>query len=80
MAGGNDGSTSISSVLTLLPGATAWVHLAALPRTLVNVRASIVGGRLRLAGGDDGGPKRTEVLQKSIAIFLWRLKMSLNIE
>ena len=74
MAGGNDGSTPISSVLTLLPGATAWVHLAALPRTLISVRASIVGGRLRLAGGDDGGPKRTEVLQKSIAIFFMEIK------
>ena len=61
MAGGNDGSTPISSVLTLLPGATAWVPVASLPLTLSNVRASIVGGRLRLAGGDDRGAKKKEV-------------------
>ena len=63
VAGGNVGSTPISLVLTLLPGATAWVPLASLPRALNYVRASIVGGRLRLAGGDDGGPKITEVSQ-----------------
>jgi len=72
VAGGVDGSTwvtgynIISSVLTLLPGATAWTPLASLPRLLHGARASIVGGRIRLTGGRDGeGSFRSEVLEYS---------------
>ena len=50
-----------SSVVTLLHGATHWTPLASLPRTLYGARASIVGGRIRINGGFDGGSRRTEV-------------------
>ena len=51
------GWTSVytSSVLTLLPGAAAWTTLDSLPRPLGGAQASIVGGRLRVTGGLDGG-------------------------
>ena len=62
VAGGIDGfDTYLSSVLTLLPGAEAWTPLASLPRTLFGAQASIVGGRLRVTGGWDGGSFRSEV-------------------
>ena len=51
-----------SSVVTLLHGATAWTPLASLPRTLLGVRASIVGGRIRINGGWAGGSYRSEVM------------------
>ena len=44
-----------SSVVTLLHGATAWTPLASLPRGFSSPRASIVGGRIRINGGWDGG-------------------------
>ena len=56
VAGGLTGlhnSRYLSSVLTLLRGATSWIPLAPLPRKLFLLRASIVGGRLRLSGGLD---------------------------
>ena len=63
VAGGRDGSNYLSSVLTLLPGATAWTPLASLPRGLWRARASIVGDRLRVNGGQDGGLSlRSEVM------------------
>ena len=43
-----------SSVLSLLPGATAWLPLASLPKRMFNAQASIVGGKLRVNGGFDG--------------------------
>jgi len=64
IAGGNDVSNDLSSVLTLLPGAQAWTPIAALPRSLYLARASIVGGRIRVTGGQDGsGSYRSEVLE-----------------
>ena len=51
-----------SSVVTLLHGATAWTPLASLPRRLAWARASIVGGRIRINGGLDGGSSRSEVM------------------
>ena len=52
-----------SSVLTLLPGATNWTSLASLPRPLRYAGASIVGGRLRVNVGQDGGfSYRSEVM------------------
>ena len=51
-----------SSVVTLLHGATAWTPLASLPRSLYLAQASIVGGRMRINGGYDGGFFRTEVM------------------
>ena len=75
VAGGEDGSNrDPTSVLTLLPGATAWTYLASLPRSLTAAMASIVGGRLRVVSGydnskvrpvghiDDGSAWRTEVM------------------
>ena len=65
VAGGNNGSANLASMLTLLPGAGAWTTLAALPRSLYGAGALLVGGRLRLTGGrDDGGSYRSEVGQE----------------
>jgi len=61
VAGGyGDSNHRFSSVLTLLPGATAWTQLASLPQPLYSARASIVGGRMRVNGGW-AGPGGTEV-------------------
>ena len=62
VAGGNNGSANLASMLTLLPGASVWTALAPLPRSLYGAGALFVGGRLRLTGGrDDGGSYRSEV-------------------
>ena len=67
VAGGNNGSVNLASMLTLLPGAESWTSLASLPRALYGARALIVGGRLRLTGGrDDGGSYRSEVGDYSV--------------
>ena len=55
-------SSTLDSVLTLLPGTTAWAPLASLPRTLRIAQASVVGGRLRVNGGLSGGSFRSEVI------------------
>ena len=55
-------SDRTSSVVTLLHGATTWTPLASLPRGLAYARASIVGGRIRINGGYDGGSRRSEVM------------------
>ena len=58
-----------SSVLTRLPGAEDWTSLDSLPiRALGGARASIVGGRLRVAGGYDGYFSRSEVLAHEIVV------------
>jgi len=62
VAGGYTSSRT-SSVLTLLPGAEDWTPLASLPRPMPYAQASIVGGRLRVTGGHDGGSFRSEVLE-----------------
>ena len=51
VAGGYDGSNRFSSVVTLLPGATAWTFLASLPRQVDSARASLLRGKVRLSGG-----------------------------
>jgi len=64
VAGGlGDGYKRLSSVLTLLPGAQAWTPIASLPRSFYLARASIVGGKMRLTGGDNGPSIRSEVLE-----------------
>ena len=69
VAGGNNGSVNLASMLTLLPGAESWTSLAPLPRALYGARALIVGGRLRLTGGrDDGGSYRSEVSDFSVLL------------
>ena len=67
VAGGrDDGFNRLSSVVTLLPGATAWTPLASLPRGLWGARASIVtGGRLRVVGGSSSS-YRSEVIFASL--------------
>ena len=60
---GDDGSLT-SSVLTLLPGATAWTPLASLPRAFGYAQASIVGGKMRVTGGWGGSSTRSEVVTK----------------
>ena len=56
MAGGGTGrgddETFTDSVLALIPSATSWSFLAPLPRPLYRPKASIVGNRLWLAGGE----------------------------
>ena len=51
VAGGYIGSHT-DSVLSLLPGASSWTTLASLPHTVYQGRASLVGGNVRVAGGD----------------------------
>ena len=68
VAGGNDGYERLSSVLTLLPGASLWTPLASLPRSLSSALVSIVGGKMRLTGGFDGSSWRSEV----VTLFGWR--------
>jgi len=63
IAGGSDGSSRLSSVITLLPGAQAWTPLASLPTPLAGAPASIVGGKIRVTGGWDGWLDRSEVLE-----------------
>ena len=57
-----------SSVVTLLPGATAWTPLASLPRRLRAAGASIVAvGSMRVVGGaDDSFSRRSEVISASL--------------
>ena len=62
VVGGKVGSKHLSTVLTLLPGATAWTPLASLPRGLDYAQASIVGGRIRINGGSDDVSYRSEVM------------------
>ena len=69
VAGGNNGSVNLASMLTLLPGVESWTSLSPLPRALYGARALIVGGRLRLTGGrDDGGSYRSEVSDFSVPL------------
>jgi len=65
VAGGvTDGSKRLSSVVTLLRGATSWTPLASLPRQLWAAHASIVRGKMWMTGGRDGSrTKRSEVLE-----------------
>ena len=51
VAGGYIGSYT-DSVLSLLPGASSWTTLASLPRTVYQGRASLVGGNMRVVGGN----------------------------
>ena len=66
VAGGlDDGWNRLSSVLTLLPGAPDWTPIASLPWQMAsrNARASIVGGKIRVTGGyEGGGLRRSEVM------------------
>ena len=48
-------------MLILLPGADTWVPIASLPVAEAASGGSMVGGRLRLSGGLDGGITRNEV-------------------
>ena len=65
MAGGKgDGSPiqgPLSSVLMLLPEATAWTPLASLPQSLFSARASIVGDQLWINGGYNNEGSQDEV-------------------
>ena len=63
VAGGEDDS----SVLTLLPGATAWTPLASLPSRLSAARVSIIKGKMRLSGGYHSS-YRSEVIFASLTI------------
>ena len=62
MVAGGFTSLYTSSVLALLPGAPDWIPLPSLPRFLASAQASIVGGRLRVTGGQGPGSYKTEVI------------------
>ena len=65
VAGGWGGYSRLSSVYTLISGATSWTSLASLPRALYDVRASVVGGKIRVTGGlDEQRSIRSEVMVK----------------
>ena len=65
VAGGEDGSSDLSSVWSLLYGATEWTRLASLPRAMEGAQASVVGGKIRVASGDYvDGSYRSEVMIK----------------
>ena len=56
VAGGNiEHFMHTSSVLILFSGATDWAPIASLPQPLNGVKASLVGGRIRVNGGHGGG-------------------------
>lgn len=57
-SGGADTETFLDTVITLLPSASAWSSLASLPGRLYRPKASIVGNRLWLAGGEKLTAKR----------------------
>ena len=61
VAGGVGLGDTLSSVVTLLRGASVWQSCAPLPRPLRGVRGSIVAGKMRLSGGMSGGLWRSEV-------------------
>ena len=61
IAGGFGLGDTLSTVVTLLPGASVWTSLASLLRPLRGARASIVAGKMRLTGGYDGSSYRSEV-------------------
>ena len=61
VAGGFNDGDILSSVWTLIRGASEWTSLASLPRPLDGVRASIVAGKMRLSGGYNGSSHRSEV-------------------
>ena len=75
VAGGFDDSSVFSSVLTLVPGATAWTQLASLPRPLYRARASIVAGKVRVTGGFDQNSRISEVMIAHIVNHYYYLKM-----
>ena len=57
VAGGWPSLEPDSSVLTLLPSASSWTNLNPLPNFpfLAKAGYSMVGGRLRIVGGQEGG-------------------------
>ena len=63
IAGGHvSGSSYSTSALTLLPGASSWTAISSLPQALFEAAASIVGGKMRVAGGrEDNSVYRAEV-------------------
>ena len=66
VAGGSDETWNrLSSVATLLPGATAWTPLASLPRGLFGARASIIKGKIRVVAGSSSS-YRSEVIFASL--------------
>ena len=73
MAGGAYGEKEYtSSVVSLLPRATAWIEIGSLPRALFVPRASVVGGKMRLIGGqtDTERPNFHNSLRKEVIVFL----------
>ena len=62
IAGGYVSGSVSASALTLLPGASSWTSISSLPRALYHAKASIVGGKIRVAGGrEDNSIYKAEV-------------------
>ena len=49
------GSYSTSASILLPPYTSSWTAIASLPRELYEADASIVSGKIRVAGGREGG-------------------------
>ena len=60
-----DGSDVGRYVYALYPNAEEWTHLPYLSAHYHSPRASIVGGKIRLTGGEYGGYARNEVIPES---------------
>ena len=85
VAGGSgDEGDPYDDVLKLVAGSSSWTPLSNLPRPIWGAKASIVGGRLRLTGGQasllENGNYRTEVCPyrlnqaKNCEMCVWRPK------
>ena len=69
MAGGSFGGKDYtSSVVSLLPGAAAWVEKRSLPRALFVPRASVVGGKMWLVGGKTDDPDNSKGYRDEVTI------------
>ena len=74
------GSYSTSASILLPPYTSSWTAIASLPRELYRADASIVSGRIRVAGGREGGNNvfRAEVMSCHFALQNILLQKSLG--
>ena len=69
VAGGSFGEREYtSSVVSLLPGATVWIEKRSLPRALFVPRASVVGGKMWLVGGQTEDPDNSKGFRDEVTI------------
>ena len=69
VAGGSYGEREYtSSVVSLLPGEKAWIEKRSLPRALFVPRASVVGGKMWLVGGQTEDPDNSKGFRDKVTI------------